>query len=360
MCLSSTVPPEATIRPPDADAWSDGSPVLEPDVDPRELSESIDVHSAGESLQLETRGTTSQSPGELWRPNIHFHATVVAKLWEANRIDLSGRISECHTKQGSRTCLSCGKVAIYSNRCEHFFCPLCQPRLANDRAQVVTWWISQVHQPKHVVLTVRNTDELSKKQVVSFKKAFSRLRRTKLARSWSSGFYCLEVTNESRGWHLHLHALIDARWIDARELAVAWAKMVGQDCAIVKVKDARQADFAKEVAKYIVKGNQLASWTGEQIAAFVDAFDGVRTFETFGEIRKMRKDCREWIRALRKARQACTCGCEKFKFVEARRITGKTTFDEFAAELQPTGPPETPFLFQAWEHQQNVLAAIRN
>jgi hypothetical protein len=57
---------------------------------------------------------------------------------------------------------------------------------------------------------------------------------------------------------------------------------MGQDYAIVAVKDARDQDYLREICKYVCKGSDLAAWSGPDIASFIDSFTGVRTFSTFG------------------------------------------------------------------------------
>jgi len=198
-------------------------------------------------------------------------------------------------------------------------------------------WSAEVAQPKHVVLTARNTTTISRPQVKAYVKALARLRRTKFARNWTGGFYSIETTNESRGWHIHFHLLVDANWIDQAELARQWARVIGQDFAIVYVRDARGEDYRGEVCKYLVKGSTLASWTGEEIAAFVDAFDGIRCFQPFGKLLGRRKAIREQIRKLIHLKPACECGCADF------HIMSPSELEEFMLTRRVrfiNGPPE--------------------
>ena len=200
------------------------------------------------------------------------------------RLDEFNTLEDCHTTYTVAVCCDCGRQRSFPNRCENFFCPECQPRLAADRHEAVAWWTKLADQPKHVVLTVKNIPDLTKGHVQEFKKWFARLRRNKVARNWQGGFYTLEVTNEGKGWHLHLHALVNAKWIDKAALKEAWARMTNGLGHIVEAKDARPTDYKREVARYVVKGSQLASWEPAEIATFIDAFTGVRTFGVFGNL----------------------------------------------------------------------------
>lgn len=244
--------------------------------------------------------------------------TIIRKLLQAARPALAEPLQRCHTQATVKLCTGCRATKVFYNRCEVFYCPLCAKRLANDRRKSVEWWTAHVSQPKHVVLTARNTQEFTSETVRRFKAAWAKLRRRSFAKSWRGGFYSLEVTNEGKGWHLHLHALIDANWIDSGRLAREWADCVGQDFAIVKVKDAREGDYLRELCKYIVDGNQVAAWSPEDVRSYVEAFKGQRTFGVFGVLYKLRKEHRAFLDDVQADKHACECGCTAFRlFSEA-------------------------------------------
>lgn len=294
-------------------------------------------------VKLETRGVTSHRPRVtqtlLFARELIWHSSIIAKLDGFQRPDLADSIRDCHSKKSVRQCTGCRKHSVFYNRCEVMWCPICAARLSRERKEAVEWWTKQIAQPKHVVLTVRNSETFTKDYVQSFKKAFSRLRRKKFARNWLGGFYSLEVTNESRGWHLHLHALIDARWIDSGQLSIEWGKCVGQDFGIVKVIDARNRDYLKEVTKYAVKGNELASWSAPDIEAFITAFDGCRTFGVFGSLYAKRTEWREWLDELHAGRIRCECGCDHWRIMSDDEFTW---LDEIVPSLSSRPPPEIP------------------
>lgn len=263
-----------------------------------------------ESVKLEKRGTTSQiHQGLLWAKCTIHKNTVAAKLRAVARTSDALTLENCHTEYTIAVCNGCNSVQKFPNRCDLFFCPECQPRLSQDRKKAVEWWTREVRQPKHVVLTVKNVANLTKAHVQEFRSWFSKLRRTKFAKFWVGGFYSIEVTNEGQGWHLHLHALINAHWIDSFGLSAAWAKATNGFGRIVKVKDARGTNYLAEVTKYCVKGVQLAAWQPDQIATFIDAFRGVRTFGVFGSLYGMRTKFREWWKQVRGTKPKCKCGC---------------------------------------------------
>ena len=303
--------------------------------------EDVGYEPAEDCVQLETRGTTRQRQTELWRTSTLFKETLLYKLRSLGRDDLATALEICHTERGYVRCGGCGVTRETWNRCERFYCPECQPRLSKDRRRAVEWWTRTIPQPKHVVLTSRNSSAIDQARVRAFKKAFNRLRHSKICRAWRGGFYSLEVTNEGRGWHLHLHALVDARWVDARELARVWARCVGQDFAIVKVKDARGQDYLRELTKYAVKGSQLAEWPAQDCAAFIDAFTGQRTFGCFGSLYKQRAEFRDAIKDLQALARVCECGCSQWKhFKEWELEIDPRNHDDGRLQDSPRPPPD--------------------
>lgn len=204
------------------------------------------------------------------------------------------------------------------------------------------------------MLTTANTQSLTLQQVQQIKADFRKLRRRKFARGWRGGFYCLEVTNEGKGWHLHIHALVDARWIDQAELSTQWKIVTSGRGYIVHVRDARSVSYLAEVTKYVVKGNQLAAWTPTDIASFIDAFQNQRTFGVFGQLFGKRTEWAEWIKQFSSAKPKCDCGSPHVCYYTEAEWEWKLS--------QPTcacrPPPKllSQLAFPADEHQSNLDA----
>lgn len=55
-------------------------------------------------------------------------------------------------------------------------------------------------------------------------RAFARLRRTKAFSLVGGGVASLEVSGASEEWHDHIHAIVDAKWLDIIPLANAWKR----------------------------------------------------------------------------------------------------------------------------------------
>jgi hypothetical protein len=243
------------------------------------------------------------------------------------------KLEICHSYYTVCLCNDCATVRKFPNRCDLFYCPECQAGLSRDRKTQVEWWTKTIQQPKHVVLTVKNVATLERGHLDQVCKWFGALRRRKFAKNWSGGFYSLEVTNEGKGWHIHIHALVDAKWIDSAELALQWYSVTNGMGRIVKVRDCRKADYLAEVTKYAVKGSQLAAWDAADVAAFVTAVHGKRCFGVFGALYGVRTQFAEFIADMKTAKPKCSCGsCSVSYFSEA---------EWFLRDCFPNGPPKT-------------------
>lgn len=204
------------------------------------------------------------------------------------------------------------------------------------------WWTSLVSQPKHVVLTVKNVGDLTPGHVTQLQKWFGNLRRRKCCSNWVGGFYSIECTNEGNGWHLHIHALVEARWIDSAELSKNWDSTTGGFGRIVKVKDCRQRTYLSEVTKYVAKGSQLAAWSPAQILAFVQAFSHKRTFGVFGKLYGARTEFAEFIATMKAAKPKCDCGsCSILYFTENEWLAREALASPTSKPIPPPSQPQS-------------------
>jgi hypothetical protein len=176
---------------------------------------------------------------------------------------------------------------------------------------------------------------------------FTKLRRSKFARNWKGGFYRIEITNDGNGWHIHLHALVNARWIDQDGLKENWRRITNGLGYIVRVKDTRQESYLHEVTKYVVKGSQLAAWQPEQINTFIASLQGKRTFGVFGELYGARTEFAEWIAGLKQAKPRCQCGSINVHYqTEHDWLISQHTATRTAAPRPPPPPDQQRQLFR--------------
>lgn len=267
---------------------------------------------AGTIAQIQSRRAAERKQLQLLNSTDGWHETIRSKLQgRLNTIQFEN-FQRCGTEKIYRTCKGCGKCDGFGYHCMIKWCPRCNWRVTNKRQEMLERWSQLIDQPKHVVTTQRNTATLTRKMISDHTRNLAKLRRANVFKEVKGGCVSVEITNESRGWHLHAHWFVDARWIDASELSSTWARLVGQDFAIVKVLDLRsRKDFAREVAKYVVKGSEMATWDGNEINEFVRAVRGRRFFFAFGTLFRASAKIRAEMNA-EKIPTVCECGCEKF------------------------------------------------
>lgn len=243
-----------------------------------------------------------------------FADAIASKLAGLNTSNQFGNFLRCGHEKIYRTCCDCRELEEFSYRCNLKWCPRCQWRIAERRRQLIATWTKHVTQPKHVVLTCKNFQILTKRRLKEFTVAMSKLRRTLCFERVKGGCVSIEITNEGNGWHLHSHWLVDGSWIDAKALSITWGNLVGQNFAIVKVLDVRGKEYCHEVCKYLAKGSEIAAWKPEQINEFVEAIHGRRFFFAFGDLFKNGRKIRAEINAAKPPAVPCDCGCNRFVY----------------------------------------------
>jgi hypothetical protein len=167
--------------------------------------------------------------------------------------------------------------------------------------------------PLFVTLTMPNVASLADHPLRRLRRAFGKLRHTKLwKRNVRGGVAAIEITNQGHGWHPHLHTVIDCRWLawktprpqrgDTKamekekclaasdELGLAWARALKVEsfnpdwCGVVfKVKRCKAETIGQEVLKYSVKGSDLVECDGD-VAELIAQMKATRLVTSFGTL----------------------------------------------------------------------------
>jgi hypothetical protein len=114
----------------------------------------------------------------------------------------------------------------------------------------------QDRQARFVTLTLRASPDPLQARVDRLLKAFSKLRRRVLWKERvEGGAAFLEITRGAAGthWHVHLHVIMEGRWIDKPDLAETWLQITGDSYVvdIGLIRDKR--DVGYYVTKYSTK-----------------------------------------------------------------------------------------------------------
>lgn len=249
------------------------------------------------------------------------HETIRRKLDGLFETNQFWNFSKCGRESLFRTCRDCGEVHEFAYRCSLKWCPRCQWFITERRRERLAAWAKTIKQPKHLVLTQRNFPILTASVIKQHTKNLAAMRRTYAMRHVRGGSVSVEITNEENGWHLHSHWLVDVDWLEMPEISKAWGHLVGQSFAIVKIKDARAADYLREVTKYVAEGSELAKWDGNQLNEFVSAIRGKRFFFPFGTLFQAGKAIRAEILANKPPQSPCDCGSVDFTYETEEQAT---------------------------------------
>jgi hypothetical protein len=264
---------------------------------------------------------------------------MAAMLKEGGLFEKADALGDCHQYQTIAQCNGCSKVVSFWNRCDVFWCPQCSPRLSKKRLEGLMFFVEKMQRTKHLVLTLKNTEVLTKEYLSWARACLSRFRRRQLFRSAKSGLWAMEITNEGKGWHVHFHLVVDCAWLPVREVSAAWESVCGDGSRVVWIEDASRgglkANLPRYVTKYCGKGFRPESWTSAQLCEFALAVEDGRTFGVFGELLGARSEWREWLRVHTANKRLCECGCGQKTYLSSGEFMWRQMVREGRGERPP-------------------------
>jgi hypothetical protein len=162
---------------------------------------------------------------------------------------------------GDRTCTEC--------RVKDFY------RLYNAYAPQMTQLGK--HGLKLVTLTQKNRESLEG-AVDDLREAWKKLRRrTPYNESWQGGLYAVEAVNKGRGWHVHLHVLVEGGYVSQGLLARDWQELTG-DSWIVDIREVDALYGLKYTLKYLKKAPTISGHVDE----YNEVLKGTRLVQAWG------------------------------------------------------------------------------
>lgn len=109
-------------------------------------------------------------------------------------------------------CTNCGTARPCYTRCDIKWCPSCAPALVTRTVRRYEAALKKMKWPLFVTLTTTNF-KTGPDCIREVRRAFGKMRRLRwFRRCVMGGIAAVEVTNRGKGWHPHVHALIDCRW----------------------------------------------------------------------------------------------------------------------------------------------------
>jgi plasmid rolling circle replication initiator protein Rep len=209
------------------------------------------------------------------------------------------RIRQCSDYLQFRNYYRIGKIKLSgANFCKvHQVCSQCAQRRATQYATQIVESIQASYNPDHhyqlITLTVRNGNDLDEtlaRLFRFFKILLNRyMRKNKsdsIANVMLGGVWTIEITNNGKGWHPHIHGLIvSSSPITTKQVRREWEDISGGDsyiCDSTRIdhtdKDKLWASIA-EVSKYTLKNLEL---TPEQLLQVYLALKNKQLIRRFG------------------------------------------------------------------------------
>lgn len=261
---------------------------------------------------------------------------LAARLTADGEEDLADILEGCGTPLKLH-CVCCGVIKVVEQRCRKRWCPVCARQISAKRVAKYAGAVARMQWPIFATLTRPNLRTLTLDHIREMRRGFRRLRQR---RWWSQavvgGIASVEITNTGKGWHPHLHAILDAKWLAktvpplrpheshrtkaakckqaATEVAAEWAHAMRLPVARVHVKRAYgardigpstgdNASIAVEVLKYSVKAADLIACP-EPIGDLIRLLGAARLVSTWGSMygRKLDDEPDEG------PRPSCECG----------------------------------------------------
>lgn len=229
------------------------------------------------------------------------HVWLERRLRREGRDDLADVLEKCRVPFELR-CLCCDESIIVNKGCKKRWCPHCGPKITAKRYARVAPIANRMRWPLSVMLSMKNPKDVAG-CVRTLAAAFKGFRRTKFWRNAvRGGFVGFEITHTGNGAHVHLHCLVDCRWLAVvtpeptrrhtqaekkrlcemaqAELSAAWAGYLGQSQAVVWVRRADQNALA-ETIKYPFKPADFRKLKCN-ISEVIDEIDAGRRVASFG------------------------------------------------------------------------------
>jgi hypothetical protein len=250
------------------------------------------------------------SQGELFGGKIERaqqRADLIGKLHLEGERKLAGKLESCGLSFFLR-CRECHARHECQTKCCRKWCPSCAADLAAKRSRKLASSIRRFKWPLFVTLTIQNVTDWDGDFdfVRHLRRSFGKLRHRKIWKSnVAGGAAAIEVTNTGNGWHPHLHAIIDCKWLavktpepyrresaasvraKCRAAAEEFTELWRKCCKQVRPPSVKMSrcdhTIAKEVMKYSIKPADLIE-TEEPIGPVLRMMDKTRLVTTFGSV----------------------------------------------------------------------------
>lgn len=209
------------------------------------------------------------------------HTLLEVAEWAGATSRAVDRFRRCGTNAGVWRSASTGTLRVIAEHCRNRWCPRCRSYVQARTRRRLEKWLATANRDalKFVTLTLKPSSRPLCEQLAHLWRSFRRLRSSRFWRALSARGLCVAETTrgaDGRHWHVHLHAIMESPYVDARKLSAAW-RTASSGSFIVKVKQVRRDQPTESLSQY------LSSYMAKEPPG-VDATDA--------------KLVAEWVRAL--------------------------------------------------------------
>lgn len=178
-------------------------------------------------------------------------------------------------------CMCCSHTFDVPVYCGNRFCEICSQRRQSRMRRRLKWLVNQIcldkgYGFKHLTLTIPNQSDLPA-MVKFIIKAFRKMRsRAYWKNHVRGGASVIEITGRPGNWHVHIHAVIEARYMDWGRLHKLWKKCSGGDGTYIQRLS--KTNIVGYLTKYLTKSSAPQS----VLLDMSEALKGTRMFSPFG------------------------------------------------------------------------------
>lgn len=237
------------------------------------------------------------------------------RAWPCEEVDMEHRaaadvLAACATMLRLK-CTCCGRPKLVENACTKRWCPVCSAKIAALKVRRYSIAVERLQWPLFVTLTLPGMSDVVA-MMQRLRTCWKKFRRT----TWwqkcevKGGLYAFEIAKKNATWHVHLHSIIDCRWLavhvrapqrgDSKdevkrrctaakhELNAAWSAMMGAECKASYVSRTDKGTV-REALKYSVTPDTLLSMSCDPLEV-IKAMRCARLTQPFGSLYGLRSE----------------------------------------------------------------------
>lgn len=237
---------------------------------------------------------------------------LIRYLEDHGKVNIADRMRSCKNKWNVLKCNACNSINSYEITCQVRICDKCNTKY-NRLIKRYKRAIEFMDNSKLVTVTLKNVDQLKSHKIDLIRKYFHQLkdRLSNLSRlesiqilkdsdiqdkkrskyisicskygwdfSVKGGLYSIEVTHKGNGWNIHIHSLLDSKYIPQPIISSIWMSLTGS--YIVDVRDVDKGSGLHYVSKYLTKPPVFDS--KRKYLRYLEATENKKMLNLFGDL----------------------------------------------------------------------------